>query len=264
MNFFKKNHKLVGQNEKSVNKPHKHDANLQRNTTLYFQVGLILCLLTSYGLLEFNFEISKKIDNDDFAYEDTANFIEPTTFKVEQIKGPTPELIQKKVITNEIKAVPDDTTIKDNLNDIITEPEPTLGPNIDPEDLEPIVEIKDDLPISLNFVQNVPIYPGCEKHSSNSKRKTCMSDKITKLVSKKFNSEIVGDLGLNGKQRIQVQFKIDKTGNVTNIKARAPHPGLEKEAIKVIKKIPHMIPGKQNDKNVDVIYSLPITLQVKN
>ena len=56
MNFFKKIHKLVGQNEYLVKKPQRHDANLQKNSTLYFQVGLILCLLASYGLFEMNFE----------------------------------------------------------------------------------------------------------------------------------------------------------------------------------------------------------------
>ncbi|AXT18924.1 energy transducer TonB [Flavobacteriaceae bacterium AU392] len=263
MNFFKKNHKLVDQNEKSEKKPHKHDANLQKNTMLYFQVGLILCLLTSYELLELQFKTSKTSINDDLAYEDTTSFIESPTFKIEQVKEPDPEPVQKKIITSVIKEVPDDTTIKDNLNDIITEPEPTLEPGIDPGDIF-IEDIPEDIPVPVNFVQNVPIYPGCERHSSNDKRKKCMSDKITKLVSKKFNNEIAGELGLNGKQRIQVQFKIDKSGNVTDIKARAAHPGLEREAIKVVNKIPHMIPGKQNDKNVGVIYNLPITLQVQN
>jgi len=44
MNFLKKVHKLVGKNEQVVKKSQKHDANLQNNSTLYFQVGLILTL----------------------------------------------------------------------------------------------------------------------------------------------------------------------------------------------------------------------------
>lgn len=56
MKLLKSNHKLVGQNEQIVKKSHKHDTNLRNNSTLYFQVGLILTLLASYGLLEMNFE----------------------------------------------------------------------------------------------------------------------------------------------------------------------------------------------------------------
>ena len=55
MSFSKKNHELVVQNEQSVKKPQKHDANLQKNTTVYFQVGLILTLLTTYSLIEMQF-----------------------------------------------------------------------------------------------------------------------------------------------------------------------------------------------------------------
>jgi len=52
MNFSKKNHELVGQNEQNVTKSQKHDLNLQKTSTLYFQVGLILTLLATYGLFE--------------------------------------------------------------------------------------------------------------------------------------------------------------------------------------------------------------------
>jgi protein TonB len=89
-----------------------------------------------------------------------------------------------------------------------------------------------------------------------------MSEKLGKLVNKKFNPDVATDLGLTGKQNIYVQFTIDKTGKVTKIKARAPHDKLENEAVKVINKIPQMIPGRQRDQNVEVIYTLPIRLQV--
>lgn len=51
MIFQKKDHKSVGQNA-PVSKPKKHDANLQKNTALYFQVGLILALFAVYCLFE--------------------------------------------------------------------------------------------------------------------------------------------------------------------------------------------------------------------
>lgn len=90
-----------------------------------------------------------------------------------------------------------------------------------------------------------------------------MSEKISKLIRKKFNPDLADGLGLSGKQKIDVQFKIDKTGKVTDIKTRAPHARLEKEAERVINKIPQMTPGRQSNKNVGVICSLPIIFKVQ-
>ena len=91
-----------------------------------------------------------------------------------------------------------------------------------------------------------------------------MSEKVKKLVNKKFNTELGSDLGLSGVNRIFVSFKIDKNGNIANIRSRAPHPRLEQEAARVIKLLPKMTPGKQRGKPVGVLYSLPITFKVED
>ena len=79
----------------------------------------------------------------------------------------------------------------------------------------------------------------------------------------RFNSDIAIDLDVKGTNRIYVEFTIDKLGNVTKIKAQGPHEKLEKEARRVVGKIPKMIPGKQNNTNVSVIYTLPIVVRVQ-
>jgi len=119
-----------------------------------------------------------------------------------------------------------------------------------------------DVPFAV--IENVPVYPGCEKKRSNAEKKKCMSEKVQKFVQKKFNTELAGDLGLEGRQRIAVQFKIDKNGDVVNVRARAPHPKLEQEAVKVVKALPKMVPGRQRGNAVGVLYSLPILFQVEN
>jgi protein TonB len=110
----------------------------------------------------------------------------------------------------------------------------------------------------------VPVFPGCEKKKGNEGKKKCMSEKIAKFVNKKFNTDLAGDLGLSGRQRISVFFKIDKSGNIVGVGARAPHPGLEKEAKRVISLLPRMQPGRQRGKSVTVPYSLPILFQVQD
>jgi len=118
------------------------------------------------------------------------------------------------------------------------------------------------MPIDFIAVEQIPIYPGCEGFSTRDDLKNCMSEKLGKLINRKFNSDVASELGLIGKQNIYVQFTIEKAGHVTKIKARTPHNKLENEAVKVVGKIPQMIPGKQRGQNVEVIYTLPISLLV--
>lgn len=91
-----------------------------------------------------------------------------------------------------------------------------------------------------------------------------MSEKIQRFVQQKFNTDLAGDLGLSGRQRINVIFKIDRTGNIVGVRSRAPHPALEKEAARVISMLPKMKPGMQRGKAVTVPYSLPIVFQVQD
>ena len=123
------------------------------------------------------------------------------------------------------------------------------------------LEKGEEVPFSV--IENVPEYPGCEKGSNSEKRK-CMSAKIAKFVQRNFNTKIAGDLGLSGRQRVNVIFKIDQSGSVVEVRSRAPHPRLEKEAARVINMLPKMKPGRQRGKAVVVPYSLPITFQVQD
>lgn len=127
---------------------------------------------------------------------------------------------------------------------------------------------KEDIPFNPTVVpdgliERVPVYPGCEEFYGNRARKKCMSENIVRLVNKSFNTDLALDLDLKGKQRILVSFKIDKTGNVVSVMARAPHPELENEAKRVIRLIPNTEPGYQRGKPVVVPFSLPIIFQVQ-
>ena len=86
---------------------------------------------------------------------------------------------------------------------------------------------------------------------------------ISEFVARRFDTDIAYDLGLSGRQRISVIFKIDKKGYVKDIRIKAPHPRLEKEAFRVINMLPKMKPGTQNGQPVIVPYSLPIVFQVE-
>lgn len=113
-----------------------------------------------------------------------------------------------------------------------------------------------DVPFEL--IEEVPIYPGCEDMQSIEDKKECMAQKIAAHVNTNFNLGLAKDLPLTGMQQIYVQFKIDDTGKVTAVRARAPAPELEREAIRVVEALPQMTPGQHKGKAVNVLYSLPI------
>ena len=50
----------------------------------------------------------------------------------------------------------------------------------------------------------------------------------------------------------------DSLGRVVGVRARARHPKLEREAVRVVKMLPIVKPGTQDGKKVIVPYSLPI------
>jgi len=266
MKFSKENHDLTRQNEKNVKKSQKHDANLQKNSTLYFQIGLILCLLAVYGSLEMRFQTKDLVLNDGPELIDDSDYvIVPQKFKVVSDEPAKPKKVKPKVLI-EPKIIENDTPDQEETKDIVKElveiiPEGKKAKVLDPDDI-----VVDPIPedVHVMHVELVPIYPGCEKQKTNDGRRKCMSKKLAKLVQKKFDRDIAGELGLSGRQVIRVNFKINKAGSVEIVNARGTHPNLEKEAKRVVNKAKQMKPGQQGGKPVNVLYSLPIVFDVQN
>lgn len=266
MNSINKSHKNVKKEFKGLRKPQKHGANLQKNSTMHFQVGLIISLLATYFLMDMkflshDFEVRTLTSEDDLAEVYNLNNIkiykEPV--KKEEVRVEPPKR-KKVLITNTIKQVKNDYKITNPTETITQEQNTTDKPfktNTTPK--APVPNI-----VNYEFVEQVPVFPGCEGLATNEERKKCMSDKISLLVRRKFDTSVGTSLGLRGVQRFHVQFKIDKYGLVTDILTNAKHKELDREAKRVISKIPKMRPGKQQNKNVSVVYNLPINFQIHN
>ncbi|WP_138432255.1 energy transducer TonB [Winogradskyella algicola] len=264
MKNSKKNLNSTGQSTAEVRKPQKHDANLQKNSTLYFQIGLILCLLATYGLFEMQFQ-EKKVTIDAVEINDVATIDVAPDYRVEEVvqKKNEPKVERSTELKDVYKEVENNTPDVEQKIFTPDDPKPSDQPITRPEDIV-VEKIPEPVDVPFYKIEKAPIYPGCEKKKTNADRKKCMSDKISKLVSKRFNTDVASDHGISGLQKIQTQFTVDKNGNITNVKIRTPHPVLEKEALRVINKIPMMKPGYQQDKPVGVIYNLPIKFMVRD
>jgi len=231
-------------------------ANLENYSKIFMQLGLVLALLVVYLAIE------KK------TYERVIGDLGPVvlnmeddeqTVEIEQVKPPEPKTPPPPT-PDKIEIVEDEKEVEETVI------ESTETDEDEAVEIEEIIEVEEeedvmeDVPFAI--IEDVPVYPGCK--GNKAKLRACLQEKITKHVNRKFNADLASDLGLSpGVKRIFVMFKIDKSGNITNVMARAPHKRLQEEAIRVVKLLPKMIPGKQRGRPVGVKYSLPIAFKVE-
>jgi protein TonB len=73
---------------------------------------------------------------------------------------------------------------------------------------------------------------------------------------------IAAENGVKG--RVIVQFVVEKDGSITDVQVvKSVDPSLDKEAARVIKSMPHWIPGRQNGSPVRVRYTVPVTFKLQ-
>ncbi len=233
-------------------------SNLENYSKLFIQLGLVLALFCIYVGIE-----HKTYDRNiaelglaDLNADDEEEMV--ITQRIEPVKPPPPPPPPAPEI---IEIVKDDVEVEETVIETTETDEEEAVEVEEIVEAEEGEEVIEDVPFSI--IENAPIFPGCEKGTKDEKR-ACFSKKVDRHIKRKFNSSLASDLGLSpGKKRIFVTFKIDKTGAITEIQARAPHPRLMKEANRVVKTLPKMIPGKQRGRAVSVRYSLPIAFMVE-
>lgn len=238
---------------------------MRRWTLIFFQLGLVVILFISWRAIEMrSYEKKEKDDvqvvqlSDDLDMEDIVVTEQPQT---NTPPPPPPPKVPDKLVV-----VDDDEDIEEDEVETVEDIE---QPKVEVADVGEIQSAPDEgepeeiAEVPFQAIQDVPIFPGCEKFKDNEQRKKCMSDGVQKFVNRRFNTDIGSDLGLSGITRISVQFTVDEHGKITDIKARAPEAALEDEAKRVVNMLPEMTPGKQRDKPVRVIYQLPIVFQIQ-
>lgn len=233
-------------------------ADVGRNSSLYVAVGLALMLFLSYSAINYTTTDKADIDIGQLVFDNEDDDDVPITEMLNTPPPPPPPPAAPEVI----EVVEDEEDVEET---IIESTETTQEEVVEIEIADVEVEaVEEEVDVPFSIIENVPVYPGCEGEPNNDAKKKCMSEKIGIFVRKNFNNDLAQELGLDsGIKRINVGFKIDKTGNIVNIQARAPHPKLEAEAKRVISKLPKMKAGRQRGKAVNVPYGLPITFKVE-
>ena len=236
-------------------------ADLRNKSLLFLQIGLVLVLFFTWRGIEYKtYEKDIAEKEEDVYLEELEEDIPITKMVFRKPPPPPPPPPSIEIIEIIDDKEPEPETVFEETEVEEDEDIPEEAPDFSDVDTGEGDEEIGDVPFAL--IAEAPLFPGCEKQKGALARKNCMSKKIDKWVQRKFNTDLGAELGLTGVQKIYVQFKIDKTGRVVDIKARAPHPRLQQEAQRVIKGLPQMKPAKQRNRAVGVIYTKPITFRI--
>jgi len=226
-------------------------ADLSKNSSLYFIIGLTSILFISWQAIEW-----KTYDKSGYGYE-ALNVDDDDEEEVpitEQIKVPPPPPPPPPA-PEVIEVVEDEEEVEETVIE---------STETDQEEIVEVVEVVeefDDIDVPFAVIEDVPIFPGCEG-VSKSKRRDCFQEKMNKHIVKNFRyPDIAQEMGIQG--RVYVNFIISKDGSISNIRMRGPDKNLEKEAQRIISKLPKMIPGKQRGRPVRVPFSIPITFRLQ-
>ena len=102
----------------------------------------------------------------------------------------------------------------------------------------------------FDVVEQMPSYPGG------------MSALMQYLSSNIKYPAIAEENGIQG--RVICTFVVERDGSITDVRiAKSVDPSLDKEAMRVVSKMPKWIPGKQNGSAVRVKYTLPVTFRLQ-
>ena len=234
----------------------------KRNSSLYFLIGLTAVLMLTYVSIELKsedprVEVEKlEIVDNMMGEEEEVILTMPPVQKLPPPPPPAPEVIQivdnKQII--EDKKI--ETTEVDENKPVVVTQASDYG-----EEGGTAEELDEEVPFAV--IEDVPVFPGCEGVAQN-KRLECFMEQMAKHIKKnqQYPERAMED---NIQGRVSVLFVIDKDGNITNVQARGPKGGelLEKEALRVISKLPKFKPGMQRGKPVKVKYSQPITFKLQ-
>ena len=226
---------------------------IKRNSLLFFFVGMTLVLLMAYLALEWktyykadSWDVSQKIDEQ--LIEDA------TILKIKLPDSPKPKI-----------KTPPKIEIKDNDEKIEETVIESNDVNQDTEitKVEDVAVAEDVIPEEIPFVliENAPVFPGCENEKTEKEKRTCFQEQMLRHIRKNFRyPEIAQEMGLQG--RVSVIFTVQKDGSIGNVRLKGPHESLEKEAARIISKLPKLQPGKQRGTAVKVPYAIPITFKL--
>jgi protein TonB len=115
--------------------------------------------------------------------------------------------------------------------------------------------------VPFAIIEDVPVFPGCEEIEKKEGMK-CFENKLREHIvanfrypKKALKEKIEG--------RVNVHYIINEEGLVEDIQTKGGNPILQTEALRIIRLIPKMEPGKFRGKPIKCKHVIPITFKLQ-
>ncbi|MDR0843953.1 MAG: TonB family protein [Tannerella sp.] len=125
------------------------------------------------------------------------------------------------------------------------------GGTVDIADLQEAKEVVEEAPKVWDHAEVMPSFPGGDKE-------------MMKFLYENLKYPVIAtEQGIQG--RVILRFVVGPDGSVGSVAViRSLDPSCDKEAIRVVNKMPKWIPGKQNGTPVAVYFTLPVVFKLQN
>ena len=231
-------------------------ANLEKLRYIFSGIGFVGII--GIVFLAFSFKTYDKVSYDfSVSIEEIQEELPPLIAPAVPPPPPPPPPKQKPPPKEpEIEIVKDDVEVEEEEFDDEDEEEMEIE-ETEEGDEEPAEEL-DKGPVV--WVQDMPHYKECA-NEKGPMRDMCTKKVINKKIREAFVlPDIAQDMGLKG--IVYVSFVVGRDGKVKDVKIlKGVHKYLDDAAIKAVQKLPTLIPGKQLDKAVEVLYQVPVRIQ---
>nr|WP_299339707.1 energy transducer TonB [Allomuricauda sp.] len=240
-------------------KPKKNpNADIGRNSSLYFMIGLTSVLFVTWQSLEVKtYEKDTQVLDVVQVVDDLKEDVPITENVITAPPPPPPAAPDVIEIVEDVEEV-EETVIESTESSQDTYIEDAVV-KIDDVDVE---EVEEDIVVPFAVVENAPVYPGCETCPTEEERRICFNQKVQEHIKKNLiYPQMALEMRITG--RVFVKFVIGPDGKVANIQKRGPDRLLEKEAQRIIASLPKVKPGTQRGKPTRVAYSIPINFMIQ-
>lgn len=116
---------------------------------------------------------------------------------------------------------------------------------------------------SFAVVESLPQAFGCSEDFSNNEQRACFQQQVLRQVGENFQyPDEDRKAGIQG--RVYVSFVVEKDASIGNVEVvRGVSYDLDRECVRVVKKLKIVKPAYQRGKPVRMSYTLPINAKLK-
>lgn len=222
-------------------------ADLQKKRDLFLEIGLAIVMLIMLVAFEWG---TKELEVQQLTFESDI-VTEEEIIQTEQEEQKPPEQAPVPVLSDVLVVVDDNIKLESDMDLFDSE-----------VDEKTDIAIMDYVAEEEVLEEDIPFTAVEEPASFKYKGKDGV-DAFRMWIAENIKfPEAATENGIQG--RVIMQFTVNTEGRVVNVKVlRGVDPSLDKEAIRVIESSPKWTPGKQRNKPVRILYTLPVIFQLQ-